>query len=218
LPFKSVARFSAPRLPDTRDCFAVYTFGRRDEWRGDCHFAVGTIDRDRTVRREQPMRRAVVIAIIVALIAGSGGLRVVAAQQGGVKVNGRAVRTDMQSVVSGTVRLRRLETGMVVGTATTTENGAYSFDGVRPGRYVLELLDSDGRLLGVTAPFVVGDDDPVAVSIVAGSTGVMATSQGAAGFSLLGLGTVATVAVLGAAGAAAVTGVVATRQDASPSR
>lgn len=164
------------------------------------------------------MRRAVAVLLIVAVVAGSGGLRVVSAQQGGVKVSGRAVRTDMQSVVSATVRLRRLETGMVVGTAMTTENGAYAFDGVRPGRHVLELLASDGRLLGVTAPFVVGDADPVAVSIVAGSTGVMATTQGAAGFSLLGLGSVATIAVLGAAGAAAVTGVVATRQDASPSR
>jgi hypothetical protein len=59
---------------------------------------------------------------------------------------------------------------------------------------------------------------PIAVSVVASGLGVTAASAAGGGFSLFGLGPAATLAVLGAAGAAAVTGVVATKSDASPSK
>ena len=44
------------------------------------------------------------------------------------------------------------------------------------------------------------------------------SAAGKGGFSLFGLGKLASVAVIGAGGALAVAGVVATRDDASPSR
>jgi len=68
----------------------------------------------------------------------------------------------------------------------------------------------------MSAPITATAGAVQSVSIVAVAGGVLTGSGG--GFSLFGLGPVTSVAVLGAAGAAAVTAVVATTPDASPSR
>ena len=72
-------------------------------------------------------------------------------------------------------------------------------------------------LPSMSPPVSLGAARSVALSVVATAPGAVAAGT-SAGFSLFGLGPVSSVAVLGAAGAAAVTAVVATKQDASPSR
>jgi hypothetical protein len=137
----------------------------------------------------------------------------------GSTVAGSALRTDFKPLPAATVRLRQFDdTGSVVRTATTGPSGEFAFTGVRPGNYLLELVDFSGKLVGMAPPFVVAGEGVVAVSVVASGLGVTTASAAGGGFSLFGLGPTATMAVLGAAGATAVTAVVATKSEASPSR
>jgi Carboxypeptidase regulatory-like domain len=139
------------------------------------------------------------------------------AEPAGITVTGTALRTDLAPLPSATVRLRHFDSASsVVVRATTGRSGEFAFAGVLPGNYLLELVDSSGRLVGMAPPFAVTDNGPVAVSIVASGSDAEASTEG--GFRLFGLGPAATAAVLGAASAVAVTAVVATKPTASPSR
>jgi hypothetical protein len=161
-----------------------------------------------------------VLGIQPGLLAGSQGLSQGApsAESAGTTVTGTALRTDLTPLPSATVRLRHFDTASsAVVTANTGLSGEFTFAGVQPGNYLLELVDASGRLVGMVPPFTVGDNGPVTVSVVASGSDVKASSS-EGGFRLFGLGPTATMAVLSAASAAAVTAVVATKPDASPSR
>ena len=137
----------------------------------------------------------------------------------GATVSGSALRTDFKPLPGSTVRLRQFDSnGAVVGSVTSGPSGEFAFSGVHPGNYLIELVDFSGKLVGMAPPFVVAGEGPGAVSVIASGLGVTAASAAGGGFSLLGLGPTTSLAVLGAAGAAAVTAVVATQSDASPSR
>jgi hypothetical protein len=137
----------------------------------------------------------------------------------GSTVSGSALRTDFKPLPAATVRLRQFEgNGAVLASARTGPSGEFAFSGVPAGNYLIELVDFSGKLVGMAPPFVVAGQGPVVVSVMASGLGVTAASAAGGGFSLFGLGPTASLAVLGAAGAAAVTAVVATQPDASPSR
>ena len=142
---------------------------------------------------------------------------VLAAGQGQiVTITGRALSADQHGLANETVRLRSVTSGQLLRVTTSAQGGSYSFPAVAPDTYVIELVDKTGRILGTTQPFLVEANTAPTMSVVATSTSAM-TSAGSAGFSFLGLGPAMTTVVLGAAGAAAITGVVATRPEASPS-
>jgi hypothetical protein len=133
-------------------------------------------------------------------------------------LTGRALRTDLQAFPNATVRLRSVTTGELLRATTSSATGDYSFPAIPAGNYVVELVDSTGRIVGMTAPFRVEGATAPTMSIVATTSSAAMASSASAGVSLLGLGPSVTAAVLGAAGAAAVTAVVSTRSEASPSR
>ena len=108
-------------------------------------------------------------------------------------------------------------TSLPMASAVAAPGKAPAGKAFRSNLYIVELADASGNVLGMSAPFTLGAVKIATVSVVAVAPGAVTTGAGA-GFSLFGLGPVSSVAVLGAAGAAAVTAVVATRQDASPSR
>jgi hypothetical protein len=126
-------------------------------------------------------------------------------------------RTNMQPIAKAEVQIRNMKTGERVSSTFSDTSGSYAFKALRPGTYVVEVVDRSGRVIGMSAPFALGSAPTVNVSVVAVAEGA-AASGGHAGFSLFGLGPVTSLAVMGAAGAAAVTAVVATRPDTSPSR
>src|SRR5262245_14090118 len=131
----------------------------------------------------------------------------------GTTVTGTALRTDLSPLPSATVRLRPFDSpSSAIITASTGRSGEFTFSGVQPGNYLLELVDSSGRLVGMAPPFTV-PNTPVSVSIVA--SGSNAKKSAESGFRLFGLGPATTAAVLSAAGAAAVTAAVATKPTAS---
>jgi hypothetical protein len=169
------------------------------------------------------MRRILSIGLTVALAASSlqaslGAAGQLGSNQPAATLSGRALRTDLQAFPNATVRLRSVTSGELLRVTTSGPSGDYSFPEIPAGNYVVEMVDSTGRIVGMTAPFRVEGSTAPTISIIATSTSAAMTSSASAGVSLFGLGPAVTAAVLGAAGAAAVTAVVSTRAEASPSR
>ena len=163
------------------------------------------------------MRRLVSKVLVTVMTMVGAPLAVLASPQDLIGLKGRAFTPGLQALTDTRVQIRDLKTGLLVNSTTSNASGDFSFENLKAGDYIVELADASGHVLGMSAPFTLGTAKIVTVSVVAVSTGAAAAGAGA-GFSLFGLGTVSSVAVLGAAGAAAVTAVVTTRQDASPSR
>jgi len=134
-----------------------------------------------------------------------------------ITVTGTAYTTTLQPLSGANLQIRNLSTGVKVGSTVSGAKGEFAIEHLLPGSYIAEIVDASGNLLGMSAPFTLGGSSTVTVAVVAVAEGLITEGRGA-GFSLLGLGPVSSLAVVGAAGAAAVTAVVATRQDASPSR
>jgi hypothetical protein len=163
------------------------------------------------------MRRFLSMMVVMTVAMAGTPIGVLAAGQDTVSVVGSVYRTNMQPIAKAEVQIRNMKTGERVSSTFSDTSGSYAFKALRPGTYVVEVVDRSGRVIGMSAPFALGSAPTVNVSVVAVAEGA-AASGGHAGFSLFGLGPVTSLAVMGAAGAAAVTAVVATRPDASPSR
>lgn len=130
-------------------------------------------------------------------------------QQG--TISGVAVGADKAPLPNYTVRIRRVDNGSLAGSTTTSQAGEYTFAGLAPGNYVVEIADAAGRIVGMSPSISVAAGASVSVNVSASAAGALAAG-GKGGFSLFGMGPLASVAVLGAAGAVAVTAVVATRE------
>ena len=116
------------------------------------------------------------------------------------------------------VQLRNADTGQVVAQTTSSQTGAFTFASVPPGNYVVEIVDAAGRVVGLSSSVVVGSSAVAGVGVMATTGGAIPAASGG-GFGILGLGSAASMAVIGAAGiAGTVVAVKAIRDDASPSR
>lgn len=169
--------------------------------------------------RETSMRRILSLVLVLSVAAVSLP-SYVSAQAQTPALKGTAYSTSLKPLPNVRVQIRSIYTGEVLHSTVSNDRGEFAFGGLslRDG-YIVELIDSSGRIVGMTAPFGLQAGTTLNVSVVdvASSSGTVAAAE-SAGFSVFGLGPTASLAVLGAAGAAAVTAVVATRQDASPSR
>lgn len=163
------------------------------------------------------MRRFLSIVLVTAVAALGAPVGLLAADSTSGSLTGTAFTVNLKPLPNATVQIRNFQTGNRVSSAISDQDGTFSFSGLEPGTYLVEIVDVSGRVIGMTAPFPIAVGPNSNVSVVATADGLATLSQGG-GFSLLGLGPVTSLAVLGAAGAAAVTAVVATRPDASPSR
>jgi hypothetical protein len=163
------------------------------------------------------MRRFLAIVLVLAVTALGAPVSLLAADSNSVNLTGTAYTVNLQPLPNAAVQIRNFQTGNRVSSTISDRAGEFSFSGLAPGTYIIEIVDVSGRVIGMTAPFRLGSERNTNVSVVAVAHGLVTPGQNG-GFSLLGLGPVTSLAVLGAAGAAAVTAVVATRPDASPSR
>ena len=168
------------------------------------------------------MRKLASIGLIIALAtAGVPSAALAASQSAGVQssaVAGTVRRANMRVVANANVQIRNVESGEISGRTTTDDAGAFAFAGLAPGNYVVEVVDAAGKVLGIGTPFSLTAGATASASVILPGSGTAAAAATSGGFSLFGLGPVSSLAVLGAASAAAVTAVVATRPDASPSK
>ena len=109
-----------------------------------------------------------------------------------------------------TVQVRSVETGQLAGTTTSNPSGAFTFTGLNPSTYVIEVVNAAGEIIGTSA----------AIPVAAGATASLTVTAAAAAAIASGAAGVSTALVVAtvAAGAGVAGVVVATREEASPSR
>jgi len=125
-------------------------------------------------------------------------------------ISGTARSAANQPLPKHTVQLRNLETGRLVATATSGADGAFSFAGLAPGNYVVEIVNELGVLVGSSGSIPVIAGTTATVTVLA--TALTAAAAGGAGVSTALI--ITTIAA--AAGIAGV--IVVNRDDASPNR
>jgi hypothetical protein len=166
---------------------------------------------------------ALTLTLVVALVGTPVGAFAAAAKrkpagqstQGGTLAG--IARDASQKVLSGVVVQVRDRNGALVATSTTVGNGGFSFAGLAPGSYTLELVDAAGNIIGTSAAVSVVAGGTALVTVTATAVGTIAAAAGG-GLALLGLGTVGTAALIGGAAAAGIVGYTVSKKDASPSR
>lgn len=163
------------------------------------------------------MRRLTALALVFAFAVVVSPAPLVIAQEQTGGVAGTAADPSKNPLANHTVRLRNVQTGQITSSTTSTANGAFSFSGITPGNYVVEIVNSAGNIVGTSSAVAVTAGTVATVTVTATALAVGAAAAGAGGAGLFGLGVAGTVlAVAGVAGV--VIAVVATQDDASPSR
>jgi hypothetical protein len=135
------------------------------------------------------------------------------AQAETASIAGTATSSTGETLINATVQLRDLATGTVTSTTTSSSTGAFSFTAVKPGSYVVEVLNAEDQVVGTSASISVASGAVVTGVTVTATAAAVAASAAAAG-----VGTI--VAVTSAAAAAGVVGITAAsgQENASPSR
>jgi hypothetical protein len=152
-----------------------------------------------------------------------GGLLVVIALA--VVAQGQAFG-DVSGTVSGpngplanlTVNIINVDTGTVVGTTTTSANGAYSIANLPPGNYTVQVTNQTGAVLS-TRNVLVAAGVAATLNITLTASQLAAAGIAAGGAAATG-GGFSTGAILGiaGAGAAGIGTAVALNSDPSPTQ
>ena len=170
------------------------------------------------------LRRISSLAFVCALLAA--GVPVSAAvktrqAEGTGRISGTAKDAKGVNLANHTARLRNISTGQIAGETTTNASGQWSFAGLNPGQYVVEIVNPAGLVVATTTPIslTVGAMVAAGVSITAsaaaaGTAGAVAAAAAAGGGFF---GSTAGAVLLAAVGAGIGT-TVAVVQTASPSR
>jgi hypothetical protein len=153
------------------------------------------------------MRRFIAV-VLASLLVFAGTPPTFAAARSTGTITGVARSTAGQPLGGHFVRVRSVRTGDVVATATTSVNGSFVVPNLDPGSYVVEIVDTAGRIVGTSA----------IATVVEGSI-VSSVVTGASRELVGGINTALLVTLIAAAGGAVAAIVVATTGDeASPSR
>jgi hypothetical protein len=149
---------------------------------------------------------------------------VAAAQVQAASIVGTAQGAGGQTAADVAVQLRNLATGQLAGTTTSSATGSFSFAGLAPGIYSVEIVNAAGQIIGTSAAIPVSAGAVVTGVTVTGSAaaavgaGASAAAAAAAGASVTSAGITTAVIVTTAATGAGIAAVVSVVPDASASR
>lgn len=129
-------------------------------------------------------------------------------QQATGSIQGTARDAQQQTLANHTVQIRNVQTGQLAGSGTTNAAGEFTFAGLQPGNYVVEIVNAAGQIIGTTAPIAVAAGTVAAVTVTASAAGALAAAGGA-GFGIFGLGTAASAAIIGGVAVGVTAGIVA---------
>jgi hypothetical protein len=179
------------------------------------------------------MRRLIAIALSSTLLLQAAPLLAAPAVRGGRAgqeatgtgiLTGTAQSSTGQVLSNAALRARNLQTGQIAGTTSSNAGGGFTFTGLNPANYVVEVVNDSGAVIGTSAsvPVVAGSTATVAVSTTAAAAGAAAAAGGAPAAGIgagAGAGISTALVVTAVAAAAGIAGVVVvTKNDASPSR
>src|SRR6185503_675071 len=112
-------------------------------------------------------------------------------------VKGDAKNAQGEKLAQNKVRIRNTTTGKIEADLTTDAQGTF-VGSVPAGSYVVEVVGTDGSVIGLSSTLTVAAGSTMTVSVTASA------GAAAGGLSVFGLGTVTSIAVIGAAATAAV--------------
>lgn len=177
------------------------------------------------------MDRAIAVAVAIAMtVPALPGVAAKAAsnpagsrhagQQQTATLNGTAQTAQGQNLADYTVHLRNLQTGELTGVTTSNAAGQFTFTGLNPGNYVVEIVNPSGAIVATSPATTIGPGATVTVSVtsstaLAGAAGGAAAPAAGGGFFTSTIGIVTLAAI--AAGVTSIV-VVANQGNASPSR
>jgi hypothetical protein len=150
------------------------------------------------------MKRTLVLAIVLAL--SVVGITIAAQPQGGT-IEGTAKDSCQRALSGAQVQLRSVDTGAVIGSTRAGNDGKFSFIGIVPAAYVVEIVDKNGKTIGVSSSIavtpgaVITGIEPVgsaacALAAAAAAGGVGAFFMSTAGLVILGAAATATAAAV----------------------
>jgi SdrD B-like protein len=164
--------------------------------------------------RKKALMRVLRALILVAMSVTS--VDVIAARPGqaptSASLSGTASDNTGQVRANTGVQLRNVSTGQLVGSTTTNAVGQFSFVGLTPGTYVVEVVNTAGQIVGTSGSVVISGG--------AARTGVSVTTSAATKVAAAtGFSSHATAIILSAAAAGVAGGIaVAAGGTASPSQ
>ena len=131
-------------------------------------------------------------------------------------INGTATSSTGQTLSNFTVQVRNLQTGQLMGTTTSNAAGSFSFAGLNPANYVIEVVNQAGAIVGSSSAISVAAGATVTVTVSATAAAAIAgAAAGAAAAAGSAAGISTLVIVTTVAAAAGIAGVVVAVQTRS---
>lgn len=138
--------------------------------------------------------------------------------QGTGSISGTA-KTGNQSLSGVKVQLRNVDTGQLAGSTQSAANGGFTFTGLTPGNFVIEIVDSAGKIIGTSASMAVAAGGVISgVTVAASAAGALAGVAAAGGLGAF-FSSTGGILLLAGVGSGVTAGVLAAaNNNASPSR
>ena len=164
------------------------------------------------------MKRLLALALVVALVT----LGVPTSTFAGPRVNSSVagIAKDMTGspLANTTVRLRNVLTGQLAGTTRTSIAGAFLFENLKSGNYIVETLDAAGRIVAASSSVDLAPGASMTgVAVTAPAAPKQAGAPAVAGGGSFFTSTTGII-LLAAIGAGVVAGIVVATRDSSPSK
>lgn len=150
------------------------------------------------------MKRFLALTLVLAIATFGVPAWSAAATQQAASVAGMAKDSGGRALANHAVRIRNVATGQVAGNSTTSASGAFSFQGLNAGNYVVEVVDAAGKVIGTTSTISVAAGAAVtgvAVSTTAAAAAATAAA-GAGSFFTSATGVLVTAATMAGIGVA----------------
>jgi hypothetical protein len=140
-----------------------------------------------------------------------------AARQENGTVKGDVKNAQGEKLAQNKVRIRNTTNGQIAADLTTDAQGTFT-GSVPAGSYVIEIVDANGTVIGLSPAVTVVAGSTAAISVTASSVAAVAAGGAATGgVSVFGLGTAASIAVIGGIATAGIITIKSVKKDASPS-
>jgi hypothetical protein len=166
------------------------------------------------------MKKLFALALIVALVMAGVPALSFAGPRVTSSVAGMAKDTTGKPLANTTVRLRNVQNGQLAATSRTSIAGAFAFENLSSGNYIVETVNLAGRIVATSSSVDVAPGAAVTGVTVTAPADVAAAAQagGAAAGGGSFFSSTAGILLLTAIGAGIVTGLYFGTKDDSPSK
>jgi hypothetical protein len=165
------------------------------------------------------MKRLLALALVVALVTLGVPTSSFAGPRTNSSVAGTAKDTTGKPLANTTVRLRNILSGQLAATARTSIGGAFGFENLASGNYIVETVNAAGRIVATSSSLDVAPGAAVTGVTVTAPADVTAQAGAAAAVGAASFWSSAGgMALLAAIGTGAVAGIYYGTKEDSPSK